>query len=133
MLRATLRGRTRRSGRTSFNSSLGGCACSRFLRDRGVWQVLSLLDRPAALGAAPNVCEGNPATRKTNSCGAECRPLPAALCQAGCEEAGGGRGGVVRLRRRDYIVSAKLTASVLAAAAGPSNAPRPDRRRRRRL
>src|SRR5438128_3422681 len=88
MLRARLRGRTRRSGRTSFNSSLGGCACSRFLRDRGVWQVLSLLDRPTALGPWPNVCEGNPATRKTNSCANEKRVVNEILEHLGLPTSG---------------------------------------------
>src|SRR5205085_9149586 len=43
---------------------LGRMCCSRFLRDHGVWQVLSSLEPTAALGARPNVCEGNPTTRK---------------------------------------------------------------------
>src|SRR5437870_1082279 len=65
MLRAKLRGRARRSGRTSFSSSLGGCACSRFFGPTaGSGKYCALLERVAAPWPGSNVCEGNPATRK---------------------------------------------------------------------
>src|SRR3989442_1828004 len=97
MLRARLRGRTRRSGRTSFNSSLGGCACSRFLRERWVWQVLSSLERSAGLGPWPNVCEGNPATRKAIPARRECSPLPPRSVRLSAMKRGGGRATELRL------------------------------------
>src|SRR4030081_3768619 len=62
MLRAKLRGRTRRPWRASFRSSLGGCACSRFFGPTaGSGKYCALLDRVAATWPGSNVCEGKPA------------------------------------------------------------------------
>src|SRR5438128_4654428 len=51
------------------------CLLAILARSRGLASIE--LARPAdGAWAVADVCEGNPATRKTNSCAAECRPLP---------------------------------------------------------